>query len=252
MEEHMIRNMWWVGNLQTCITKFVKDEQLLATAALAMKRLNQFPSALRTLEVQFEGESGFGQGVTQSFYVEIANKLIERDANQTVPMWVEDEVPSYVQDASQYNHVGQTCRRGLYVRPLPSRQKSVQPGAFAGKPETLNTDVRVLQRFKFLGRIFGKSLREGFICPVPLSEEFFALVQGHGHSTNGHGNGNGVLQSMSGTRRGIRVGSSSLPRPGQGYTGEFVGLMAEYHAYVQKKLANVLTEFDNQHKYTAS
>ena len=36
-----------------------------------MKRLNQFPSALRTLEVQFENESGFGQGVTQSFYVEI-------------------------------------------------------------------------------------------------------------------------------------------------------------------------------------
>ena len=34
-------------------------------------------------------------------------------------MWVEDEVPSYVQDSAQYNHVGQTCRRGLYVRPLP-------------------------------------------------------------------------------------------------------------------------------------
>ena len=31
VEEHMIRNMWWVGNLQTCITKFVKDENLLST-----------------------------------------------------------------------------------------------------------------------------------------------------------------------------------------------------------------------------
>jgi len=56
-------------------------------------------------------------------------------------------------------------------------------------------------RFKFLGRLVGKALREGFIVPVPLSEEFFALVKGQ------------------------RVYSSSLPRPGSGYTGEFVGLM---------------------------
>jgi hypothetical protein len=53
-----------------------------------------------------------------------------------------------------------------------------------------------------------------------------------------------------GRGKGIQVGSSSLPRPGQGYTGEFVGLMAEYHAHVQKKLAEVLSDFDNQPKYT--
>ena len=31
---------------------------------------------------------------------------------------------------------------------------------------------------KFFGRLVGKALREGFIVPVPLSEEFFALVRG--------------------------------------------------------------------------
>jgi len=83
-----------------------------------MKRLNKFPSSCKSLEVQFENETGFGQAVTQSFYVEIANRLIERDANRKVKLWVEDEIPSYVQDESTYNHVGQMCRNGLFIRPL--------------------------------------------------------------------------------------------------------------------------------------
>jgi hypothetical protein len=52
----------------------------------------------------------------------------------------------------------------------------------------------------------GKALREGFIVPLPLSEEFFGLVLGES------------------------IGSTSLPRPGNGSTGELVGAFAEFSA----------------------
>lgn len=63
-------------------------------------------------------------------------------------------------------------------------------------------------------------MREGFIVPVPLSEEFWALV------------------------RDIDIASSSLPRPGAGYSGEFTGLMADYVRELQKKICNVQDEAD--------
>ncbi len=43
------------------------------------------------LEVQFEGESGFGDGATQSFYSEVALALMKRSVNKEVPMWVETD-----------------------------------------------------------------------------------------------------------------------------------------------------------------
>ena len=58
----------------------------------------------------------------------------------------------------------------------------------------------------------------GFIVPVPLSEEFWALV------------------------RDIDIASSSLPRPGAGYSGEFTGLMADYVRELQKKIGHVSNE----------
>ena len=48
---------------------------------------------------------------------------------------------------------------------------------------------------------------------MPLSEEFFALV------------------------RGIKIGSSSLPKIGSGYQGEFTGLMADYQKHISRKIA---------------
>lgn len=47
-----------------------------------------FPSSCRALEVQFENETGFGQAVTQSFYVEVANMMMDRKENKKVPMWI--------------------------------------------------------------------------------------------------------------------------------------------------------------------
>mmetsp|Transcript_23080 Transcript_23080/g.58286 ORF Transcript_23080/g.58286 Transcript_23080/m.58286 type:complete len:698 (-) Transcript_23080:580-2673(-) len=202
VEEHIIRSNWWLGSLQAALTKIAKDDQLVNVSSVAMEVLGRFPSCCRTLEVQFENETGFGQAVTQSFYVELANRLIERERNKAVPMWVEDDGAFLLggKYGATVEHVGQMCRRGLLLRPLEDVGKEV------------------LKQFEFFGRLVGKALREGFIVPVPLSEEFFALVQD------------------------MSVSSHSLPRPGTGYTGEFVGLMAEYVKDVSERTRGLNAE----------
>merc|ERR1719382_1099834 len=50
----------------------------------------------------------------------------------------------------------------------------------------------------------GQALREGFIVPLPLAEEFFALVLGEPQ------------------------GQANLPRPGSGCAGELVGALADF------------------------
>jgi len=130
-------------------------------------------TASNLVEVQFDGETGFGIAVTQGFYVEIAQMLQERERNRQTPLWVEDDEAN----GADPDHL--LCRRGLLIKPLvegPQREEAVR-------------------RFRFLGRLFGQALREGFIVPLPLAEDVFSLVLGDS------------------------LGSSHLPRPGFGVTG---------------------------------
>jgi hypothetical protein len=52
----------------------------------------------------------------------------------------------------------------------------------------------------------GQALREGFICPLPLAEEFFALMLGE------------------------QLGSANFPHPGSGSAGELCGVLADFAA----------------------
>lgn len=97
-------------------------------------------------------------------------------------MWVEDDGSS----GSQFL----LCRRGLLVRPLPDGPLR----------------EAACQRFRFLGRLMGYALREGFIVPLPLGEEFFSLLLGE------------------------PLGPAQLPRPGAGTTGELLGALADFVA----------------------
>lgn len=156
-----------------------KGEELLQQSEIAMELVS---ISSHLVEVQFNGETGFGSAVTQSFYVEVAQSLQERAANRRVPMWVEDD--NSVE--SQYL----LCRKGLTARPLA---------------DGLQKDEAV-RRFRFLGRLMGQALREGFIVPLPLAEDFFAAVIGE------------------------HVGAASFPRPGSGSTGELCGALADFAA----------------------
>jgi len=134
------------------------------------------------IEVQFDGETGFGSAVTQSFYVEVSLALQERLRNALVPLWVQDDGSS----SSQYL----LCRRGLLIRPLPDGRQREEAA----------------RRFRFLGRLMAQALREGFIVPLPLAEEFFALILGES------------------------PGHKGFPRPGAGVAGELCGLLADFAA----------------------
>jgi len=179
IEEHVVKSNFWLGTLQSTLVKMQKGDELLRQSDVAMEIVS---AASNLVEVQFDGETGFGVAVTQSFYVEVAQALQERSTNRCTPMWVEDD------DSTNAQYL--LCRRGLLVKPLvdgPQRDEAVR-------------------RFRFLGRLMGQALREGFIAPLPLAEEVFALVLGE------------------------RLGVLNLPRPGSGSTGELVGALADFAA----------------------
>jgi len=177
LEEHVVRSSNWLGTLQSTLVKVSKGDLLLRQSEVAMDLLS---GSGHMLEVQFDGETGFGSAVTQSFYVEVSMALQDRELNRQIPLWVEDD--------------GSSCtpyllsRRGLLIRPLPE-------GALRDA---------ACQRFRFLGRLMGHALRDGFIAPLPLTEEFFSLVLGHS------------------------LGRKHLPRPGAGVAGELLGALAKF------------------------
>lgn len=181
LEEHVVRSSNWLGTLQSTLVKVSKGDLLLRQAEVAMDLLS---GSGHMLEVQFDGETGFGSAVTQSFYVEVSMALQDREMNRQLPLWVEDD--------------GSSCtpyllsRRGLLIRPLPE-------GALR---------EAACQRFRFVGRLMGHALRDGFIAPLPLTEEFFSLVLGHS------------------------LGRKHLPRPGAGVAGELLGALAKFAEHI--------------------
>jgi len=178
IEEQVVRSNYWLGTLQSTLVRLQKGEEFLRQADIAMGFL---ANASKLMEVQFEGETGFGVAVTQSFYVEVAQALQDRSVNSTIPMWVED-----VDSGAGQQHL--LCRKGLLLKPLP-------PGPLR---------EQAVHRFCFLGRLMGQALREGFIVPLPLADEFFGLL----------------LEEP--------LGKSNLPKPGDGVAGELLGALNDF------------------------
>eukprot|EP00435_Cladocopium_sp_Y103_P063070 s429_g24.t1 len=178
IEEHVVRSNYWLGTLQSTLVRLEKGEEFLRQADVAMSFL---ANASKLMEVQFEGETGFGVAVTQSFYVEVAQALQDRSVNSSIPMWVEDD-----DSGAGQQHL--LCRKGLLLKPLPPGPQRDQ----------------VVHRFRFLGRLMGQALREGFIVPLPLADEFFALLLDE------------------------PLGPTNLPKPGHGVAGELLGALNEF------------------------
>jgi len=138
-----------IGQLKSDIAK-VNREGILETA---QKLMHLHAPSRAILEVQFEGEDGFGKGVTQNFYCSVAGDLQLRSENVAVKMWVPDE-------SGTEGHLH--CPYGLFPHPHLDGEMKVQ----------------VCKRFKFLGQLLAKACRDGFIVPLPLSDTLFALALG--------------------------------------------------------------------------
>ena len=72
-----------LGALKSDIAR-VDRERILP---MAQRLMALHASSRHALEIQFEGESGFGSGVTQNFYSATANELLKvtRTAGSSVP-----------------------------------------------------------------------------------------------------------------------------------------------------------------------
>merc|ERR1719310_433809 len=108
IEEHVVKSNYWLGTMQSTLVKMTKGDDLLRQSDVAMELVY---NSSHLVEVQFDGETGFGSAVTQSFYVEVSLALQDRETNRKVPLWVEDDGST----STQYL----LCRRGLVIRPLP-------------------------------------------------------------------------------------------------------------------------------------
>jgi len=203
IEDHVVKSDFWLGALQSTLLRLrrssgrasaictdeaeAEGDELLRQAEAAMELV---AASGRLLEVQFDSETGFGSAVTRSFYVEVARALQGRAVNQRVPLWVEDDGSGGGSSASGASH-HLRCRGGLLVRPLP---EGPQREASCG-------------RFRFLGMLMGRALKDGFIVPLALPEAFFA-------------------RSLLGDA--ALLSSRALPRPGSGVVGELCGALADF------------------------
>jgi len=140
------------------------------------------------LEVVFADETGFGDGVTQSFYTDVAAELVAMDNAEgpCLSLWVKHSPSSFAEyRGRRYLH----SRRGLFPQ-------AHFPGGAASKA--------ACGHFRFLGRLMAKALRDGFVVPLPLCDHFFEAVLGQDLTLD------------------------ALPQPGDGWAGEFVGAAAAF------------------------
>jgi len=144
------------GGLSSIIARVHRSE-LLPMAEKLMARQAESKTR-RSLEVQFEGESGFGSGVTQNFYSSVADELLKAAGHAALPLWIVEG--SSGTDDEYVRHSG-----ALFPLPLPATAPPARVTA-------------VCARFRFLGRLMAAACRDGFIVPLPLSMHFLHLVRG--------------------------------------------------------------------------
>jgi hypothetical protein len=169
VEERIARNSFWLGCVKSCLAKLRKNDDFVPMSSSLLKRIAKSPSLL---EIQFEGESGFGSAVTRSFFSEIGKTFLR---SGEACLWVSASHPD------EYISIG---HRGLRLR--PRKDQSVIPDCL------------------MLGRLIGRAMAEGFIIPLPISIETWAMIRDPSQE------------------RPV----SALPMPGDGTDGEFVGACA--------------------------
>eukprot|EP00435_Cladocopium_sp_Y103_P036855 s1116_g9.t1 len=140
----------WIGSLTSELAKVDRERIWDQAAALAECCL----SSSGVVEIQFKDETGFGRGVTQGFFSDVAKELQRSSNNSDVPMWAQ-----CLESEGEFLR----SRRGLIVQPLASDDPRL--------PE-------VLARFRALGRLLAIALRESFVVPLPLAATVLCQLRG--------------------------------------------------------------------------
>ncbi|CAK8991337.1 E3 ubiquitin-protein ligase hecd-1 [Durusdinium trenchii] len=140
----------WIGSLTSELAKVDRERIWDQAAALAECCL----SSSGVVEIQFKDETGFGRGVTQGFFSDVAKELQRSSNNSEVPMWAQ-----CLESEGEFLR----SRRGLIVQPLAADDPRL--------PE-------VLARFRALGRLLALALRESFVVPLPLGATVLRQLRG--------------------------------------------------------------------------
>ncbi|RDD46629.1 E3 ubiquitin-protein ligase TRIP12 [Trichoplax sp. H2] len=104
------------------------------------------------LEIQYDGEVGFGSGPTMEFFTQVSQEFQRCNLN----MWRND-VSKSTSDIDGKSYVG-TCY-GLYPNPIGKKTKST-------------TVKQICNRFNLLGRFIAKALMDFRLVDLPLSQPF--------------------------------------------------------------------------------
>ncbi|CAE7682465.1 UPL3 [Symbiodinium microadriaticum] len=140
----------WIGSLTSELAKVDRERIWDQATALAECCL----TSSGVVEVQFKDETGFGRGVTQGFFSDVAKELQRTSHNSNVPMWAE-----CLESEGEFLR----SRRGLMVQPLRAEDPRLPA---------------VLARFRSLGRLLALALRESFVVPLPLAATVLRLLRG--------------------------------------------------------------------------
>jgi len=140
----------WIGSLTSELAKVDRERIWDQATALAECCLSSFG----VVEVQFKDETGFGRGVTQGFFSDVAKELQRTSHNSNVPMWAE-----CLESEGEFLR----SRRGLVVQPLRAEDPRLPA---------------VLARFRSLGRLLALALRESFVVPLPLAATVLRQLRG--------------------------------------------------------------------------
>lgn len=219
------RAVKWKEHALEVAKAVIRRGNLLADADTIMSRYAADTKInRRRLEVRFEGESGFDAasgdeaGVTRGFYADVAEALLSADLVANVfcshscspaaasaslkaevmelddaqkeatklPLWIPD-MDSSGQVVIPTPRADERSGLGVYPRPIPKYHPQMD---------------EILDKFRFMGRLFAAAVRDGFMFPLPLSASFLKLVQ------------RGSLEIIDDDSWEDLVDMSDLPRPG--------------------------------------
>ncbi|KAH9249378.1 hypothetical protein BASA81_012909 [Batrachochytrium salamandrivorans] len=153
-----LKDTRFIGQLRQDLVKVDPHKNLLRDA---MKLMEQHVGERSELIVQFVGENVSGEGVTNEFYGAVGAELSRAEQQLQVPMWA--SCPPFL--GGEYLNPA----LGLFPQPLLANPTATGGG--------LEQNQRVVERFRFLGRLFAQAFLDEKQIPIPIAVEFFELLK---------------------------------------------------------------------------
>lgn len=196
------RKAGWQEYSLEVVKAVVRRDHLIQDSSAVMNEYSARDTlSRRRLEARFMGESGFDAasgdeaGVTRGFYADVAEALLSTENVAGVHCGLQcnisSDVPVDVLSKIQPIDIDLTTEEDMklpmfipdmdataqVVIPTPRADKKSAPGIFPRPLPGYHPQMKsVLDRYRFIGRLFAAAMRDNFLFPLPLSSSFLKLV----------------------------------------------------------------------------